>query len=191
MAALDRKASWRNGAVLKFDGNTALVRADLEARKLFISISGTEATRRSLLNSIRMQLHAIHSTFPNLPLTEHIPIPDHPGITIDYDDLLWYESEGMLEPPYAPIRGKIDVKALLTGIETPALRRERQLQESLLKAYNLDELMQLCFDLDVDYENLPGQTKSAKTRELVQYMGRNGRLDVLEAQLRHKPGHPF
>jgi len=189
MAALDRKVSWRNGAVLKFDGNTALVRADLEARKLFITISGPEATRRGLLNSIRMQLHAIHNTFPTLPLTEHIPIPNHPGVTIDYQDLLWYESEGILEPPYAPIRGKIGVNALLAGIETPTFRRERQLQESLLEAYNLDELMQLCFDLGVDYEELPGQTKSAKTRELVQFMGRNGQLDALEAKLRERPGH--
>ncbi|MFO7679077.1 MAG: hypothetical protein R6X34_03420, partial [Chloroflexota bacterium] len=86
---------------------------------------------------------------------------------------------------------ELDVKALLAGIETPALRRERRLQESLLEAYNLEELSQLCFDLAVEYEDLPGQTKSAKTRELVQFMGRNGRLDVLEAQLRHKPGHPF
>ncbi|MCP4419548.1 MAG: GTP-binding protein, partial [Chloroflexi bacterium] len=73
MAALDRRASWRSGAVLNFGGNSALVRADLEARKLFISVAGVEATRRSLLNSIRMQLHAIHATFPNLPLTEQIP----------------------------------------------------------------------------------------------------------------------
>jgi len=191
MAALDRKASWRNGAILKFDGNKALVRADLEARKLFITISGNEATRRGLLNSIRMQLHAIHNTLPNLPLTEHIPIPSHPGITIDYKDLLWYESEGILEPPYAPIRGKIDVMGLLAGIETPTLRRERQLQESLLAAYNLDELMQLCFELDVDYEELPGKTKSAKTRELVQLMGRRNQLDELEVKLREKPGHSF
>jgi internalin A len=184
MAVLDRRASWRNGAVLQFGGNRALVRADLEARQLFITVAGAEATRRSLLNSIRMQLHAIHNTFPNLPLTEQVPIPDHPGKTIDYEELLWYESEGMLHPPFAPIRGKIDVKALLDGIETPALRRERQLQEQLMQAYDPDELAQLCFELAVGFEDLPGTTKSAKTRELVQYMGRNGRLDELETALR-------
>jgi small GTP-binding protein len=184
MAVLDRRASWRNGAVLQFDGNRALVRADLEARQLFITVAGAEATRRSLLNSIRMQLHAIHNTFPNLPLTEQVPIPDHPGKTIDYEDLLWYESEGMLHPPYALIRGKIDVKALLDGIETPALRRERQLQEQLMQGYSLGELAQLCFDLAVNFEDLPGQTISANSRELVQYMGRNGRLDELEAAIR-------
>lgn len=184
MATLDRQASWRQGAVLDFDGNHALVRADLEARKLFITITGTEATRRSLLNTVRMQLHAIHSTFPNLPLSEQVPIPGHPGITIDYDELLWYESEAMLNPPYAPIRGKIDIKALLDGIETPTLRRERQIVEQLRESHNLEELQDLCDQLDINYENLPGQTLSAKTRELVQLMGRQGRLNELESRLR-------
>ena len=184
MVALDRQASWRQGAVLDFDGNRALVRADLEARKIFITITGTEATRRSLLNTVRMQLRAIHSTFPSLPLSEQVPIPGHPSITIDYDELLWYESEGDFQPRYAPVRGRIDVKALLAGIETPALRRERQIQETLSAEFNLDELKQLCFDLDVEYENLRGATKSAKTREMVQFMGRHNRLDELESRLK-------
>ncbi|MBE2223445.1 MAG: leucine-rich repeat domain-containing protein [Anaerolineae bacterium] len=191
MAALDRKVSWRNGAVLKFDGNMALVRADLEARKLFITINGTEATRRGLLNSIRMQLHAIHNTFPNLPLTEHIPIPGQPDKTIAYHALCNLEAKG-IDRYYDPVNDvELDVNALLAGIETPTLRRERQLQESLLAAYNLEGLMQLCFELAVEYDDLPGQTKSAKTRELVLFMGRNGRLDELEAQLRERPGRSF
>lgn len=190
MSSLDRQASWRNGAILNFDGNNALVRADLDARKLFITISGNETTRRGLLNSIRMQLHAIHNTFPNLPLTEHIPIPGHPDKTIAYHALCNLEAKG-IDHHYDPFNDvELDVKALLAGIETPALRRERQLQEALLEAYNLEELMQLCFELDgVDYENLPGETKSAKTRELVQFMGRRNQLDVLEAKLRERPGY--
>jgi hypothetical protein len=80
----------------------------------------------------------------------------------------------------------------VAGIETPALRRERRLQEALLETYKLDDLMQLCFDLDVEYEDLPGQTLSAKTRELVQFMGRRNQLDVLEERLRReRPGHSF
>ncbi|MFO7679075.1 MAG: hypothetical protein R6X34_03410 [Chloroflexota bacterium] len=80
----------------------------------------------------------------------------------------------------------------LLNIETPALRRECQLQDTLRKAYNLDGFMQLCFDLDVEYEDLPGQTLSAKTREIVQFMGRRNQLDVLEAKIRReRPGHSF
>ncbi|MCA9922453.1 MAG: leucine-rich repeat domain-containing protein [Anaerolineales bacterium] len=184
MAVLDRRSSWRNGAVLKFDDNEALVQADHDARKLFITVAGAEATRRSLLNTIRMQLHAIHSTFPNLPLTEHIPILGASGKTIAYHALCNLEKRG-IEIHYDPVNDvELDVKALLAGIETPALRRERHLQERLMQAYDLDELQQICFDLAVEYENLPGQTKSAKTRELAQFMGRRGRMDELESKMR-------
>jgi internalin A len=184
MAVLDRRNSWRNGAVLKFDDNEALVRADHDARKLFITVAGANPTRRSLLNTIRMQLHAIHSTFPNLPLTEHIPIPNASGKTIAYHALCNLEKRG-IDTHYDPVNDvELDVNALLAGIETPALRRERQLQERLMQAYDLSELQQLCFELNIDYENLPGQTKSAKTRELVQFMGRRNRLDELETKIR-------
>ncbi len=189
MAVLDRHASWRQGAILNFDDNRALVRADLEARQLFITVTGAETTRRSLLNSIRMQLHAIHSTFPNLPLTEHIPIPNHPGITIAYHALCNLEKKGITHH-YDPNNDlELDVTALLAGIETVALRQERQVQEMLL-SYTLEEIKQLCFVLEppVEYESLPGQTNSAKTRELVQYMGRRGGLAELQAKLGSRRG---
>ena len=129
-------------------------------------------------------LHVIPSTFPNLPLTEQIPIAGAPGKTIAYHALCNLEKRG-IEKHYDPVYDvELDVKALLAGIETPALRHERQMQERLMQAYDLDELQQLCFNLAVEYENLPGQTKSAKTRELAQYMGRHGRLDELELAMR-------
>ena len=185
MVSLDRRNSWHNGAVLTFDGNHARVRADLDVGKIYITVTGTEATRRSLFNSIRMQLHAIHSTFPNLPLTEHIPIPGHPNKTIAYHALCNLETRG-IEKHYDPVNDvELDVVALLAGVETPTLRREPQLQELLLTS-NLDEIAQLCFDLKVDYEELPGQTKTATSRELVQLMGRNGRLDELEGKLKDR-----
>ncbi|WP_420640625.1 leucine-rich repeat domain-containing protein [Candidatus Leptofilum sp.] len=184
MAVLDSRSSWLNGAVLKFDDNEALIRSDPEARKLFIVVSGTETTRRSLLNSIRMQLHAIHSSFPNLPLNEHIPIPGHPDKTIAYHALCNLEAKG-IEQHYDPFNDvELDVKQLLAGIETPALRRERQIVVLLREKYDLDELRDLCHKLDIEYENLPGQTKSAKTRELVQLLGRRGRLNELDEQLK-------
>jgi hypothetical protein len=37
----------------------------------------------------------------------------------------------------------------------------------------------LCFDLDVDYENLPGVSKVDKTREIVAYFERRTRLPEL------------
>lgn len=49
-----------------------------------------------------------------------------------------------------------------------------QLRDILIQYFSLDELKELCFDLGVDYEQLPGESKGAKARELVQYVDRRG-----------------
>ena len=44
------------------------------------------------------------------------------------------------------------------------------------------DLQDLAFALDFDYEDLPGSTNSAKTRELILYLERRERLpDLLES----------
>lgn len=43
----------------------------------------------------------------------------------------------------------------------------------------MEELETLCFQLGVHYEDLQGETREAKARELVEYMQRNGRLPEL------------
>jgi hypothetical protein len=52
----------------------------------------------------------------------------------------------------------------------------RILRQILVAHFNDSELRDLCFDLKVDYESLPGQGKSDKARELVGYMQRHGRI---------------
>jgi hypothetical protein len=59
------------------------------------------------------------------------------------------------------------------GINVVALRRQIE------AAFSLDELRTLCFDLSIDHEALPGQTRSALSRELVEYCRRRGRLAEL------------
>jgi hypothetical protein len=58
------------------------------------------------------------------------------------------------------------------------------LREILSDRFNLDELRTLCFDLHIEFENLGGETKRAKAREIVAYCERAGRLDVLVAAVR-------
>ena len=38
------------------------------------------------------------------------------------------------------------------------------------------ELREICFNLNIDYEELPGQAKGAKARELITHLERRGRL---------------
>lgn len=57
------------------------------------------------------------------------------------------------------------------------------LHQFLLQHYTLDGLRTLCFNLFIDYDNLSGDTKTAKARELILHLERSGRLADLEAAL--------
>lgn len=45
--------------------------------------------------------------------------------------------------------------------------------------YSLDELRTLCFELGIEFENLGGRTRNAKSRELILQLGQQRRLDDL------------
>ena len=53
------------------------------------------------------------------------------------------------------------------------------LRRLLTQRFNESELQTVCFDLGVDYENLPGQSKVDKARELVEYLERRDRIPEL------------
>lgn len=54
--------------------------------------------------------------------------------------------------------------------------------------YSLDELRTLCFELGVDYDNLPGEGKKGKARELILSESRRRGLERLAGLLRRE--HP-
>ncbi|MFQ5399588.1 MAG: hypothetical protein ACE5E7_08315 [Anaerolineae bacterium] len=57
------------------------------------------------------------------------------------------------------------------------------LRQFLVERFNLDELKNLAFDLSVDYEMFPHQTKSEFARGLISYFERKGNLSCLVAQI--------
>ena len=57
------------------------------------------------------------------------------------------------------------------------------LRRFLVEHLTLDELRTLCFDLRVDYDDLGGEAKSGKARELILRMQREGNLDKLFSYL--------
>jgi uncharacterized protein len=62
--------------------------------------------------------------------------------------------------------------------------RLSQLLQTLTDHFSDDELRTLCFKLGVDYEDLPGQSRAAKARELVAYCERHDRVVDLEEECR-------
>ena len=58
----------------------------------------------------------------------------------------------------------------------------KQLRQLLTKHFSLEELRTLSFDLGIDFDEIGGETKSAKVREFISYAERHGRLDDLLAE---------
>jgi hypothetical protein len=59
-----------------------------------------------------------------------------------------------------------------------------QLRRNMLKALDDDELADLCFDMNVDYDSLRGESKNGRVRELILLCERSGRLPELLEQCR-------
>ena len=67
-----------------------------------------------------------------------------------------------------------------------------QLKHLLSTLFDAEELKSLCFDLDVQYDALPGSGTAAKARELLTYMGRTDRLnELLEVCKTERPEHEW
>lgn len=70
---------------------------------------------------------------------------------------------------------------------TPEARAEHaqmlEMRQMLLVYFDDSELRDLCFDLDVTYEDLPGQGRKDKARELVAYLDRRGRSPELAEKI--------
>ncbi len=142
---------WRTGVLLHYAdyGNLALVKADLDAGWISVSVSGNKSTRREFLGIIRAHLTHIHSTIPKLEVKEWIPIPDYPGVFEGYQYLLKLEKMNEVDfvPRDAPLGVHVLVKPLLDGIEAPELRGrrgiptdlERRLRETLCETGYFDD----------------------------------------------------
>jgi hypothetical protein len=73
-------------------------------------------------------------------------------------------------------------------VTDPSLRLDQEglidLHRFLAERFDEDELMTLCFYLNVDYEALAARGKSGKARELIKHMQRRGRLPNLVQRIR-------
>ncbi|XCN71225.1 MAG: COR domain-containing protein [Candidatus Electrothrix aestuarii] len=78
---------WRTGVVLEHPllEATAVVRADNEARTIHIAVTGTQP--KAFLTVIMLTLREINGGFEGLKVSERIPLPDDPSLSVDCDTL--------------------------------------------------------------------------------------------------------
>lgn len=75
-----------------------------------------------------------------------------------------------------------------TETQNGRLPTPRELRQTLTHAFNLEELRNLCFDLGLDFEDLPGREKSSKARALVEYWQKRQDLSPLIQAIRLERG---
>ncbi len=86
---------WRTGVILKFEDNYALVKADVQDKKVFIKVNGQMTGRRRLLAIIRSDFERIHFDIRHLKPLEMVPLPEFPKVVIPYQKLLVMEDKGV------------------------------------------------------------------------------------------------
>ena len=121
----DETRRWRTGVILKVEDNLALVKADVQDKRVFINIRGPLAGRRRLLSMIRANFDRIHADIRRLRPAEVVPLPGRPGATVTYEDLLAWEQSGKKKFPMI-VEGEVfeaDVDELLNGVELEGERR--------------------------------------------------------------------
>ena len=118
---------WRTGVVLKIGENTALVKADIEDRRITIAIEGVEHTRRDALSAIRYQLDEIHRSIKGLNPEKYIPVPGVSDATpLEYETLLMMEREG-IETTHVKSGRKlvaVNISQMLNGVESEYQRKQ-------------------------------------------------------------------
>jgi hypothetical protein len=69
---------------------------------------------------------------------------------------------------------RVAVEAVITSAESLV-----NLRQKLVEYFSIEELRTLCFDLGVEFDNLGGEGKVGKARELVAHLQRRGRIPEL------------
>jgi small GTP-binding protein len=118
---------WRTGVLLKIGENKALVKADIEDKKITIAIDGLEHTRRDALSAIRYQLGEIHESIRGLNPQKRVPVPNAPlAEPLKYEYLLKLERAG--QETHLVENGDdlitVNVRQMLSGVESEAQRKD-------------------------------------------------------------------
>ena len=122
---------WRYGVILTFEMNRALLKGDVQERKVSVSVSGPLNQRRSLLAIIRAEMEFIHAQITHLAPKAMVPLPDYPHIAIEYRTLRTFNETGHTKIPLV-VGNQVstyDVGALLSGVDSVVQERGEFLRD--------------------------------------------------------------
>ena len=73
---------WRTGVIVTWAGAKALVRADMDAKRVEIRLHGSSADMQEALVWVRGHFNEIHGNFKNLNPQEYVRMEGNPGIVV-------------------------------------------------------------------------------------------------------------
>lgn len=111
-----------------------------KTKKIFITISERQETRRLFLGILRDVFQKIHKSLPNLEITEWVPVPNHPKHPpLDYQELLGLESMGESTVIIGKLKLKLDLRQLLDGYEDIRTRQRQQIDKGIIEPFPIKE----------------------------------------------------
>jgi internalin A len=112
------KVYWRNGVVLRWQDNTAVVKADMLDRLVTIRVIGPPERRRRLLAVIQADFEHLHRSMA-LRVEAEVPVPGYTGLAVPYQTLVVMQAEGEAFIPlvHGDRMVRVSVDSLLVGVE--------------------------------------------------------------------------
>jgi internalin A len=158
---IDRKRSWRSGAVLKIDGATILVRGDTAKNATCIAVQGAVGRPKENLAILRDAFRYVHSTIPALDPDDEVPLPAKPNVAVPYDHLL--KLEGLRERTCVPIGadGRHSVTDLLNGVDSTRYQVEGRKRNERSEMNEKHVFVSYCHDNKDDVARLVEDLKNA------------------------------
>lgn len=75
--------------------------------------------------------------------------------------------------------------------DTGELDQSALFLDILTNLFSEDELITLCFELGIDYEQLPGSSKLGKAREIIKFCDRRNKLKKLYDKVKAERAYVF
>ena len=112
------KSCWRTGVVLRVRDCRAVVRADVDKKRVDIQVTDAPGLRRAALNVILNDLEAVHALNPEAEPVAVVPLPDKPEVDVSYEHLLMLERRMGANHSFIPDGADHDyqVAELLDGV---------------------------------------------------------------------------
>jgi hypothetical protein len=129
-----------------------LIRRDPETQALVRCLSPVEPTRRTQIVRVDGNGNVVVSSLGDIEGLKIQVLPEPPGH---------------------------EAIQVIGGAVANSDRLLTRLRQILATRFDLGELRTLCFDLGIDYDDLPGEGKANKARELVACLDRHGRIPEL------------